>query len=244
MISKLTTEHFDDKYIKLFEDTLTSFTKTFLNDEKKSQKMYSMHYPSVGLNFDKGILIIGRATNEWKPQFSSAMDKSKLLEECMAYSKESEGVCPLKWLGEELPDSNGKIVLSRSPFWQIAKGVAEGLNLNNGNNWTNNIAWSNLYKIAPADGGNPSTREGNAQWPGVRYLLEKEIEQLKPEHILFVTGSDWSMEFLGNLDPYKGDYVEETGWYKGAKTVICGRPEQKQREPFIAEVLEAFNNLN
>lgn len=244
MNSTLTKEYLDESYLDMFAKTYNQFRDTIAKNEKYDQALYSMHYPSIGLRFGQGsgLLLIGRALNGWEPRFSSKDANMEFLTNCNEYSKERlhSKRCPLQWLGEELSEADGKIVLKRSPFWQVAQGVVKGLYPQVKDNWTHKIAWTNLYKIAPADGGNPNTTEQNAQWPGVRYLLEMEILQLQPKHILFITGKEWAMPFVGEFEKYEGEYVQETGLLCGAKTVISIRPEQKLREAFVEEVLKAF----
>ncbi len=54
-------------------------------------------------------------------------------------------------------------------------------------NWNNIIAWRNLMKIAPADGGNPDADERQAQQQYAAKLFIKELDDLKPRNVLIMT---------------------------------------------------------
>jgi hypothetical protein len=54
-------------------------------------------------------------------------------------------------------------------------------------NWNNIIAWSNLMKIAPADGGNPDADETETQQQYAAKLFIKELDDLKPRNVLIMT---------------------------------------------------------
>ncbi|HMT29747.1 MAG TPA: hypothetical protein PKD91_10740 [Bacteroidia bacterium] len=242
----LTTEYFNETYRNLFEKTFHVFRDRIKNT-KNAQEKYCMFYPTVGLNYQmkQGFLLVGRATNGWTPAFDCINEYPKFMKECSEYSKMElvSGKCPLQWVDEKLEEANDKIVANRSPFFQVGKAVIQNLYPATKDVWTHNVSWSNLYKIAPAEGGNPSTTDCDAQWPGVKYLFEMEVEQLQPKYILIISGTEWSKDFIGSLEKYNGKYVEEIGWYKGAKVVVCSRPEQKPRGEFIEEVLQAFSGI-
>jgi hypothetical protein len=61
--------------------------------------------------------------------------------------------------------------------------------------------WSNLYAIAPKDGGNPDDAMQKVQRNTCRELLVEQIREYAPTHILFITGQDWFNTFW-NDPPY------------------------------------------
>ena len=57
-------------------------------------------------------------------------------------------------------------------------------------NWSNYIAWSNLYKISNWEEGNPSSSLCNFQFENMKTILIKDITDCDPLNILFLTGEN------------------------------------------------------
>jgi hypothetical protein len=211
-----------------------------------------MHYPVLGLHYPSkgGLLVAGRALNGWDILFSIVNINRNFIKRTIEYSKEVDGKCSLEWVmkNENVEDNeNHREQISKSSFWQATRDITNGLFGNNdGMEWHNHIAWTNLYKIAPHEGGNPSNKEANAQWPHVKQLFEMEVQQFKPKYLLLMTDKSWSIDFIGTLAPYhdrkgkKGAFVQQTGHYLGVKTVVTTRPEGKVIEDFAEEVVRGF----
>lgn len=55
----------------------------------------------------------------------------------------------------------------RSAFWRAVRGVVEGLGISDveHDTWSSHLVWSNLYKLSPADGGNPSDPSARSSCP-------------------------------------------------------------------------------
>lgn len=147
-----------------------------------------------------------------------------------------------------------------SPFWNYSKDVWCKLNGSDEksawyNKWYNNIIWTNLYRIAPTFGGNPNEKIKEAQFNACFELLKTEIKQNKPTHILFLTGYEgWYDRFDREFKKYtndiggysfksvKNDYIEAYGSINDAKFVVAKRPELKNKDKFVKEVVKIFNN--
>ena len=65
-----------------------------------------------------------------------------------------------------------------------------------GESWIKKVAWSNISKIAPLEGGNPSDSLWNAQKDIIPAIIKKEVELLSPEIIVLVTGNTASPEYI------------------------------------------------
>ncbi len=115
------------------------------------------------------------------------------------------------------------------------------------------IAWSNLYKIAPKESGNPSNCLCKKQLDVCREILKREIEVFDPTHILLITdydrwfaneGYDFSELFetdrIGSNYADKSIFVEGTGTYtfgdKKIPVVISCRPEYRNETDFVKAV--------
>ena len=143
----------------------------------------------------------------------------------------------------------------------------EGISGKSEKDWIKYIAWSNIYKVAPdevsgsKDTGNPTNAMCKKQIEVCRKILKKEIDIYNPTHILFITGFDgWfndvkgvygvseiftNISKTGNRNKCRGEfkneiYVEETASYNNAKVVIACRPERRNEDKYVEEVLKAF----
>jgi hypothetical protein len=70
-----------------------------------------------------------------------------------------------------------RTVASTSPYWRVIGRIIRrihGLGPES-ENWSSLLTWSNLYKVAPAQGGNPSGRLMAAQFEKAYEILCREI---------------------------------------------------------------------
>ena len=157
--------------------------------------------PQVGSAFEpaRELRVIGRATNGWgepaaqegaNTQFTLAEISDPVVRRGFAERTLGfGGADPLDWVNKFGP---------RSAFWRVARRVAEGLGLV-GDHWYRRLAWSNLYKVGPADAGNPSSPLMDAQFETCCRLLRHEFEALAPRRVLFLVGcggsADWFQWF-------------------------------------------------
>ena len=121
--------------------------------------------------------------------------------------------------------------------------ISEELSQCQSERWFESIAWSNLYKISPSM-GNPSEKSKSRQKDICLSILKKEIETIKPKHILFETGFDWVFDDIRKgRSLYNKDYVEWAGTYMGIKCVISCRPECRKKNRFVEDVVTAFKEI-
>ncbi len=104
------------------------------------------------------------------------------------------------------------------------------------------MAWTNLAKLAPAEGGNPGGPLLEVQRELGPGLVKREVLELAPRRVLVLTGRWWFEPFAERI---KLDVEWRDGLVKGvvrqpARTwVIAGHPQGKPRR-MLDEVLEAF----
>ena len=118
--------------------------------------------------------------------------------------------------------------------------------------WPSYLVWSNLYKFAPAGGGNPSSRLCNIQLNDCKVLFEKEIEIYRPKRILLLTGIGWAEPFIKiqktkTPTTQNQQYVEAFGKITNPQQlqsliVVAAHPQGKKEDIWVREVLEAFKN--
>lgn len=227
----------------------------------------SSHFVSMrGQNYGKEpkrFMLIGRAVNGWG---------SLPTESAQAFGLEAQrqfdNLERWNWITEEhgvlysIYKENGivkKYCIDQKPFWSYTKpiwakiqGATEEQTF-----WMKNIVWSNLYKASPLTTGNPNPELIKAQQASCKEILRRELEFLKPTHILVISGFDWFQPFAelfhdvtdtGERNVLRGDnknaiYVEGTASFQNAKVVITCRPEWRDKNGFVDAVVEAFSNL-
>jgi hypothetical protein len=109
--------------------------------------------------------------------------------------------------------------------------------------WSSRLAWSNLAKLAPAEGGNPGGPLLEVQRELGPGLIDREVHELRPRRVLVLTGRSW-------FEPFARGTGLEVEWRDGlvqgvvrerARTwVIAGHPQGKPR-PILDEVIAAFD---
>lgn len=219
-----------------------------------NQSVLTALWPMRGHRYipGKSMMIIGRAVNGWLPgwQASAFLDsgtREHALEEIRGES-ENESECPMKWVIDSA--GPGKHYnTNRSAFWRIARKVVLAL-VNEARSdapWSSHLAWTNLYKVAPAVGGNPSAKLRYAQFQTCLHLLRLELEAWAPGRVLVMAGKDWYEPFVEQLGieivAQPGDLVEQIGRFNGQHWVLAKHPQRKPEDPFLDQILSAFNNL-
>lgn len=219
------------------------------------------------------LLVIGRAVNGWREDYSwnpkADIDVNKKADEIITqwdkeenteiiwkikrYHSDGSLVSPeemkgLQWVNFMLgaKDRGAK-------FWGVAKKVAqELLEAKKREEWTRYIAWTNLCKVAPADGGNPNNTLYHAQKRACQEILKKELDIIKPTHILVVAKyyhkgkpadcpqeDGWTRDFFDILQEYCN--AEKT------KIAYITRPENRSKEnseEISKELEQAFGIKN
>lgn len=160
-------------------------------------------FPALKGNAYTGELMwVGRAVNGWgdgwKPRdLREPGNLNEIMQNLMQDGSSTDG-CPLQWIRDKWGDTVGDYNPARSAFWRCAKKVVTGLSTANvtRDDWPSALVWSNLYKIAPHKGGNPSSTQAAAQLAGCRQLLEAEIATFAPKRLVLATGANWAENFL------------------------------------------------
>ena len=128
----------------------------------------------------------------------------------------------MEWVNDLSGKRNGYNT-RKSAFWRLIKEVAITYYPDE---WYSNIAWTNLYKIAPWNGGNPGSRLQNVQRTYCFELLRKEIELLSPKYVIMLT-SDWEQPFLNYLNDSEGEEI-----------VALSKKKWDEYETYLIEIKE------
>lgn len=228
----------------------------------------------VGEQYHDGLMVIGRAVNTmgddyWiANEFLKPEEIEKFIGEILSYALVTDGKCPMSWVtnpwskseimalpAKEITENGSKRkYAAESAFWRVIKQVVNQLNIADitSNSWPSFLIWSNLYKIAPANGRNPRGRLQSLQRSDCISILEDELHSFHPKKLLFLTGFEkWAEYFLEGITGFQysrtehGCCAEAVGTYKAGTleecaVVIASHPEGEPEARWVAEVVAAF----
>lgn len=216
----------------------------------------TLFWPMVGEWYELGrsLMLVGRAPNGWDVQWSSAeaadpkrraeiVDSARRLGE-WGFAAEP-GHCPLAWVTDNAGEKDGYNT-NRSAFWRAARDSVTRLYSDavEGSRWSSYIAWTDLFKVAPAEAGNPSGPLQQTQLDICTELLRIEVETWHPARVLLFTGIDWAQPFLARLGvratPYHGCLVEAAGIADGRRWAVAKHPQGKKQRDLVSQATAAL----
>jgi hypothetical protein len=224
--------------------------------------------PMIGRVYRGQLMVVGRAVNGWTDGITpkTLRDDARRREYAQqVYNSVTENMatkCPMSWVTAywgvtdywgvtEEKNYNTR----RSAYWRVIRAVVSRLNIANVNDdenpWPSHLIWSNLYKIAPAEGGNPNTILCRAQFNGCVQILQWELENYRPRRLLFLTGRTWADPFLAKVwndraEPDRHSFVEVVGHVAcgpqhAATCVVACHPQGRNETDWVNEVVAAFD---
>lgn len=206
-----------------------------------------------GEAYDGGLMVVGRATNGWTDGVSpndlsspgSITRYAALVQESVA----DGGDCPLSWVTRTWGAKEGYNP-ARSAFWRCIQHVTRGLGIvdSAAADWSSHLVWSNLYKLSPAEGGNPNDALCDAQRQGCLDLFNLELNTYRPSRVLLLTGMDWAEPFVVDATLQSGEdfkLVEKYGRIRledgsDVQCVVAVHPQGKSEKVWVHEVISAF----
>ena len=207
----------------------------------------SVFVASRGQRYSGALMVVGRAVNGWKeisPTEISSPDRRRRYVSTLSGVQDDQ--CPMQWVRDSW-GKRGGYNTARSAFWRVIKDVMRSCAPAARRDWPSHLVWSNLYKVSPSEGGNPSGQLQQVQLEGCKALLKLEIESFAPARLLFLTGWDWAAPFLTESDVDRtplGTHVQATGhWPVGerqSRVVVANHPQGKPHKEWVSEVLAAF----
>ena len=211
-------------FLKSYED-LIFYSLCASTNTKLTAGMYltGEYYGST----ENKLLVVGRALNGWEDTYcwythDTHIDiKSTALEIIGAWNEQTYGTkahdrysskiqstqtklspedCRrLEWVRSYYKDKK-RSTESSSPFWCLSKKVTKQLLPEYEKDWTKYIAWTNLYKLAPFNGGNPDSELCSLQKDTCKIILQEELNHLTPTHILVIAKKHWKNELSINAE--------------------------------------------
>lgn len=216
----INTREYDNLYAELLD---TFATKKKVDPKKK----YTLLYPVVGKKFNvTGLLVCGRATDGWHngwtiPQLGKK--KESIIDNSKTASKKN-------WTAEEI-DS----LCNDYRFFQLTRDLLINHYKASLKTYAQYFTWTNLMKIAPEDGGNPTNHEFDMQVGICKRIFKFEIDYLKPKNVVIMSGAitknnNWAYDFLKELGITPQDKISRTPVvgaydYNGTRIITTIRPE-------------------
>jgi hypothetical protein len=209
----------------------------------------------VGQIYKGQLMVIGRAVNGWKtgctPESLTSEVTIQGFVQDVLNSVMEEASCPMGWVSTAWGSATGYNT-RRSAFWRAIRRVVGELNIAAIEDpaWPSCLIWSNLYKIAPAAGGNPSATLRALQLDGCISLLEEEFQTYRPRRLLFLTGISWAEPFVKHLAPSitvipDAHYVQAVGKtlessHDASTIVVAVHPQGYPESSWVQEVVKAL----
>lgn len=232
---------------KNYEDTFTRMLSEIGKSAIEDISLTSF-LPVIGDAYvpGQGLLIIGRAVNGWE-QNGWGISELEKYEKCQSRFiaiREQTEKTHMSWV-TDLAGPNKIYNTNRSAFWRVIKKIVLELTKIE-NNWPELIAWTNLCKVSPHQGGNPQGLLWDSQLKSCQELIKMELEELKPLRVLVLAGESWYRPFLKYLEfsPEKANgFVEGFGRRFSEQWVLAKHPQGKNEKLFVSQVIEAFQKL-
>lgn len=210
------------------------------------------------------LMVVGRATNGWGEALNVNV-REEYVDQAASLFKQNDRVQP-EWnmsgtyhspysvydkidADGAVTEKDAKYYLSKSSFWRVARATCYHLLPNAGKApeeketyWLDNIAWSNMYKIAPLKEGNPNERLIKAQQEACKDILKAEIQALVPTHIILMTDKTWFDQYAfgeifdcKNIIEYDSEEIIQRVYLFDNRTVLLTkRPENYSLESFMS----------
>ena len=137
---------------------------------------------------------------------------------------------------------------NRSAFWRVIRRTCRDLvdGAHEFPEWSSHICWTNLFKVSPSKGRNPTGTLSSSQREAAAELLAQELFEWRPTRVLVLTGWSWFAPFAPRLGVHLRrtaalvDAVEAVGTSADCRWVIAKHPERKPEDAAVEQILRHF----
>jgi hypothetical protein len=259
MRTKQELEKSKKEEIVFFEDLIESLR------EKKSGFNFDIcgFMAMEGHLYNRELMVVGRALNGGASCLNPCADitndeKINSFYDDTIRDSVKDGE-PMRWVVKMWGGANPNYNTKRSAFWRVIRQVTGNLEIADieKDDWSSHLVWSNLFKLAPKNSGNPSVKLKRLQKGVCVKLLSHEFSVYKPKRVLFLTGEGWfDSEFRDILEerktfklPTEFKYIQEAGIATHSngdkfKYVVSPHPQGKKEGCICEEIIDSFTNLD
>lgn len=196
------------------------------------------------------LMVVGRSVNRWEVDFGEC----STLEDTVTNVLKQENSLYKFATKSTVQEDGSTYYHARSPFLRFMRTLAKEF-YGTDENWPQRLLWSNLYKIAPRHKGNPPMSMVRNDIPIYRDILRLEIQQHRPDLVLFVTDISWFHcypdskkyeSFTSLMAPLPLEWTDMDCRFVQAvghsthtpdvKMMVCCRPEGRKVEEMVKEI--------
>jgi hypothetical protein len=199
-------------------------------------------------------MYIGRALNGWHWDFRVEElnpDPDFILNRILEDKHEATAhEDRLDWVEKYWQNSTKGYNTAKSQFWQVIRQISIARN-QPGEEWWDDIVWTNFFKIAPAK-RNPTSKMIKVMGQASHELLLAEIEYYQPRNIVCLSGLSYAAHLLASAEtttkvPYNGSLLEYAGdvaWADGRniRLIIAPHPQSRSVTRIAEEIKLLLNN--
>ena len=216
--------------------------KLYSSKDRYKEDKVVVFTPAKGTKYDavKELMVVGRAVNGWQNVVdkSTEVDKTPILKQ-LRKRLENDNL----WWVDDSRGAKDEYNTNKSAFWRVIRLLATEF-YGEDPEVINTIVWSNLYKVAKVERGNPSTGLINVQFEHCLNILKLELDYFQPKYVVFLTGYNWAANFIDGLGvksrgKYKDRFIEFIGTYKNSNIVVAQHPQGKPDWDHVAAILKA-----
>jgi hypothetical protein len=239
---------------KLYIDLINCISNNRNNFRESDLCLFT---PAKGREYDGEILFVGRSPNGWDYKIKKENDEDyKRLIDDISPKYDDERVNNLNWVEEAWGrKEKGMYNTKKSAFWRVIIKITKSFYQREDIKMVHKVSWNNLYKVSHAERGNPSSKLAKVQLDLCISILNLEIEDCNPKHVIFLTGMNgWAgnflkmEEFINLTDEFikaqadKPKFLEFIGVNKNSKRVyiVSQHPQRKKEDPLVKEILEGL----
>lgn len=201
------------------------------------------------------LMIVGRAVNGWEVDFKDRSSLEAMVHSVIHQENRLDDFAKKSTLNED----GSKYHYARSFFLRLMRKMVIEFH-GTEENWQQRVIWSNLFKVAPRNGNNPSMLMVREDIPFYRDILAREILMHHPDLVLFATDigdfnryndskrfeSFSSLFSPGDINVSDCKFVQAAGTFvedPSVKIIICCRPESKVVDDMVKEIREVYSKL-
>jgi hypothetical protein len=206
----------------------------------------ALFWPAIGARYSGELLVVGRAVNGSNDQWllDSAEHPARAARRARLSAEADDRRDPLGWVLDRWKARDGGYDTSSSQFWEATRRVVLAAQPDASDDWASRVAWTNLAKVAPWQGGNPGSRLRRVLGEHSPGLLRREVEALKPTRVVVFAGRSWFEPFAGALGlevEWRDGHVEGVANDGSRRWVIAVHPMTRSPKAVADAVSAAWS---